>query len=139
MSEPKKPEIVVADDGSRTCPHCEKVIVGPPMKFEPALSEVAALRSFEPITHVAILFDRRLWSLPRPYRHHHLIQVIRYLDPFIEHVDGTQGFLDAGTQGFLDASGKFLTREQARLAAEANGQIRGGRLIGTVLTSEDLW
>jgi hypothetical protein len=86
----------------------------------------------EPLTHVAIIFDRRLWSLPKPYRHHHILQVIRFLEP-----DNKED--KDGIQGFLDARGHFLTRLQAVENAEANNQIKGGKLIGSVLTSEDLW
>lgn len=48
---------------------------------------------------------------------------------------------DAGmdSQGFLDADGKYLNRADGEVRAKATGQIKGGRIIGGVLTSEDLW
>ncbi len=83
------------------------------------------------ITHVAIRFDGRIWSLPRPYRHHHIIRMICWLDHRVVRVDGEQGF--------LDDKGQFLTRAEAEVVAAATGQIRNGKIIGGVLTSEDLW
>lgn len=87
-----------------------------------------------PLTHVAIRFEGKVWSLPRPYRHHHIIRVIRSLDSTIESVD-TYG----DDQGFLDATGRYLSRKQARVSAEVNGQINNGKIIGGELTSEDMW
>lgn len=85
----------------------------------------------EPLTHVAIMFDGRMWSLPRPYRHHDIIRMIVWLNPDVTSVDGRQGF--------LDARGRFLTRQMAAVNAELNNQIKNGKMIGSVLTSEDLW
>ncbi len=87
-----------------------------------------------PLTHVAIRFQGKIWSLPAPYRHHHIIRVIIMLDPDVTHVDTSQS-----DQGFLDSSGRFLNRKQALVNAELNGQIKNGKLIGSILTSEDLW
>jgi len=42
-------------------------------------------------------------------------------------------------QGFLDESGRYLTRRQAEVSAFYNDQVKGGKLIGGPLTSEDLW
>lgn len=86
------------------------------------------------ITHVAIRFQDKIWSLPRPYRHHHIFRVIMMLDPDVDGIDS-----HGEDQGFLDASGKYLTRQQAEVNAELNGQIKNGKIIGGVLTSEDLW
>ncbi len=87
-----------------------------------------------PLTHVALRFAGKVWSLPRPHRHHHVIRLICWLDPDVDSVDCA-----AEDQGFLDAGGRYLTREQAEVSAEANGQIKNGKTIGSVLTSEDLW
>jgi hypothetical protein len=88
----------------------------------------------EPLTHVAIIFRKKCWSLPRPYRHHDIIRMICWLDPDVDHVD-----VRGPCQGFLDASGQYLTRRQAQVSAEVNGQIKNGKIIGGELTSEDLW
>lgn len=85
------------------------------------------------ITHVAIRFRGKVWSLPRPYRHHHIIRVICYLDPDVDCVD-THG----DDQGFLTDSGQYLTRDQGEEHARACGQLNKP-IIGGVLTSEDLW
>lgn len=89
-----------------------------------------------PLTHVAIRFDGKIWSLPRPYRHHDVLRMIAALDPEVDHVDSR-----GDDQGFLDASGRYLARAQAEVSADVNGQIKSvaGRIIGGVLTSEDLW
>lgn len=87
-----------------------------------------------PLTHVAIRFEGKVWSLPRPYRHHHIIGMIRHLDPTVESVNCRDE-----DQGFLDASGRYLTRKQAQISAGVNDQIKNGKIIGGVLTSEDLW
>ena len=85
-----------------------------------------------PITHVAIQFQGKVYSLPKPNRHH---DVIRYIveQTGVDTVDHT-------VQGFLDASGKFLTRKQALIHAEVNGQLREDRPIwANQLFSENLW
>lgn len=87
-----------------------------------------------PLTHVAIRFQGKIWSLPCPYRHHHIIRMIIYLDPDVHHVD-THG----EDQGFLDQDGRYLTRKQAEVNASINGQLKNDKIIGGVLTSEDLW
>ncbi len=86
------------------------------------------------ITHVAIRFKDQIWSLPRPYRHHHIFRVILHLNPDIHHVDS-----HGEDQGFLDETGRYLTRGQAEVSAHINDQIKNGKIIGGVLTSEDLW
>jgi len=42
-------------------------------------------------------------------------------------------------QGFLDESGRYLNRKQAEVNAILNDQLKGGKMIGSILTSEDLW
>jgi hypothetical protein len=86
------------------------------------------------ITHVALRFRGQVWSLPSPYRHHHIIKTIIFLNPDVHHVDS-----HGEDQGFLDEDGRYLTRGQAEVSADLNGQIKGGKIIGGVLTSEDLW
>lgn len=43
------------------------------------------------------------------------------------------------SQGFLDADGNYLNRAEGEVRAKATGQIKNGKIIGGVLTSEDLW
>ena len=73
-----------------------------------------------------------VWSLPAPHRHHDVLRVMR--DHDAKHDDS-----DAWAQGFLDECGHYLTRRQAMINAVENDQIKGGKLIGGILTSEDLW
>jgi hypothetical protein len=91
------------------------------------------------ITHVAIRFQGKVWSLPRPYRHHHIIRVIMYLDGQFGDGELTAVDTHGNDQGFLDEAGQYLTRKEAEARATLTGQIKNGKIIGGVLTSEDLW
>lgn len=87
------------------------------------------------ITHVAIRFEGRVWSLPRPYRHHHIIRVICYLDSSVDSVDARDE-----DQGFLDATGRYLNRKQALVSALVNKQVKNeGDIRNNELYSEDVW
>lgn len=85
------------------------------------------------ITHVAIQYAGRVWSLPAPNRHH---DVIRHIAK--ETGDGIRG---PDVQGFVDDTGRFLRRAQAYSLAAKNGQLtrRPGGYQGADLYSEDLW
>lgn len=91
-------------------------------------------RETHPLTHVAIRHGDQIWSLPSPYRHHHVIGMIADLTGATR----VQGDLTRD-QGFLDSNGRYLDREEALPVAKAHGQLKGGKIIGGVLTSEDLW
>ena len=87
-----------------------------------------------PITHVAIRFQGKVWSLPKPNRHHHVIWYI-VKETGVDHVDSY-----GKDQGFLDSSGKYLSREEALISAKHNGQLREDRPIwNNELYSENLW
>jgi hypothetical protein len=92
-----------------------------------AMAAIMNQTGFTPIVAVAVRVGLLVWSLPRPSRHHHVLKVLH-----------AQGVPCDGDRGFVDAKGRFLTREQALVAARACGQIGAG-VIGGVLTSEDLW
>jgi len=62
-----------------------------------------------------------------------------YLDGHFGSGDLTGVDTSGEDQGFLDASGQYLTRKQAEVNAFANNQVKNGKIIGGVLTSEDLW
>lgn len=86
----------------------------------------------KPITHVAIRFQGKVWSLPAPNRHHHVIQYI-VEQTGVDYVDGDE-------QGFLDADGNYLTRQQALEAALVNGQVKDpSNIKANRLFSEDVW
>ena len=87
------------------------------------------------ITHVAIKTrDKKVWSLPKPNRHGHVIHEIHYNEGWTE----AKWLLSEHTQGFLNDNGEFLTREEALCEAkECNQIIR--RTHPKDLYSEDLW
>jgi hypothetical protein len=90
-----------------------------------------------PLTHVAVRWNDKVWALPAPARHHHILRAIKMVTG--KDVDSLPSYPTEDDQGFLDASGRYLTRPQALVSAELNNQIRNGKIIGSVLTSEDLW
>ncbi len=83
------------------------------------------------ITHVAIKYEGKLYSLPRPNRHHHIIHQI--------HLE--TGHHDIyGDQGFLDDQGNFLSRAEALIHAQACGQeFTKHPLWDDWLYSENVW
>lgn len=86
------------------------------------------------ITHVAIRFRDRIWTLPAPNRHH---DVIRHIidSTGVDAVD-----VPVEDEGFADATGRFLNRKQALFVAEMNDQLRADRPIWHgQLFSENLW
>lgn len=85
------------------------------------------------LTHVAIRFRGKVYSLPAPNRHHHVIREILRQNPDVCSVSNDE-------QGFLDESGMFLNRHQALVSAELFGQIKPGTVIrADMLFSEDVW
>jgi hypothetical protein len=85
------------------------------------------------ITHVAIQYAGKTYSLPAPNRHHNVIRMIA--------AENGVGIRGPDKQGFLDETGKFLNRKDAMLIAQATGQLnrRPGGYNGDDLYSEDLW
>jgi hypothetical protein len=87
------------------------------------------------ITHVAIQYGGKTYSLPRPKRHHHIVCMI-----VAEHGLGLNG---PDTQGFLDHTNTFLNRQTAYIhATECNQIVRKvdpALYNGDELYSEDLW
>lgn len=102
--------------------------------------------TYPKLTHVAIRQGGVVYSLPAPHRHHHILWILSKRrgnegapDVPDEHllVETKEAGMDS--QGFLDSEGKYLNRQDAEVRAKATGQIKNGRIIGGVLTSEDLW
>jgi hypothetical protein len=88
-----------------------------------------------PITHVAIRFQGKVYSLPAPNRHHDVIRLIVETDPTVKTVNAYED-----DQGFLDADGRYLNRRQALYNAQKNNQIKPGTTIKAGrLFSEDVW
>lgn len=96
-----------------------------------------------PITHVAIRFQGRIWSLPKPYRHHHILRTIIWLSKeFGEYTGDKIDAVDTydEDQGFLDEAGTYLNRKQALVNALLNGQVKDeNKIRHNMLFSEDLW
>lgn len=85
------------------------------------------------ITQVAIIWKGKLYSLPAPNRHHHVIHKI-----FQE----TNEPIYYSWQGFLDDTGKFLGRKEACKVARLCGQVdvvRPKTSPRHLLFSEDVW
>lgn len=84
------------------------------------------------ITHVAVKTKRAIFFLPKPLRHHHILQTMNPLD-----------LIEGEEQGFMDSTGRFLTRLEAMKVAKDSGQFN--RILdpklyqGPELFSEDLW
>ena len=85
------------------------------------------------ITHVAIRFQKKIWSLPKPNRHHDVMRDI-ILKTGVESVD-----VPLEDEGFLDEHGRYYNRKQALIHAELNGQVKTATVRTSMLTSEDLW
>lgn len=83
------------------------------------------------ITHVAIKYNGKIYSLPKPNRHHHVIRMI------------PGGIAGPDIQGFLTDKGVFLDRYDAYNYAVLHGQLKRdeGKMSyqGNQLFSEDLW
>jgi hypothetical protein len=98
------------------------------------------------LTHVAIRQGGVVYSLPAPHRHHHILWILAKRrgnegvpDVADEHLLVEVPDASNDSQGFLDADGNYLNRAEGEVRAKLTGQIKGGRIIGGVLTSEDLW
>ncbi len=86
------------------------------------------------ITHVAIRFQGKVWSLPPPNRHHDVIRLI-VRETGVKHVDARDD-----DQGFLIDGGDFCRRAPALRIAKECGQLKPGRSgVSGKLYSEDVW
>lgn len=82
------------------------------------------------ITHVAMIYQGKLWTLPKPNRHHNIIKL---------YYKTTGLSLNEHKEGFLDDHGNFLDRTQALKHALNCGQIKEPKFQPDLLFSEDLW
>lgn len=85
------------------------------------------------ITHVAIKYDSKTYSLPAPNRHHDVIRMIAFING--------EGIKGPDVQGFMTEHNQFLNRKEAFALASVNGQLKRGPggYQGNQLFSEDLW
>ena len=70
------------------------------------------------ITHVAIKVGDKVYSLPKPNRHGHLIIILRK-----ELIRGDVKHFPEHEQGFVNDKGIYLTREEALVEARACEQL----------------
>jgi hypothetical protein len=78
-------------------------------------------------THVAIKINDLIYTLPKPYRHHHIIKKLSEL--------GINTYEHKDTQGFI-FNGEFVNRSDGAVLAEQTGYILK---TPPSLFSEDLW
>lgn len=95
----------------------------------------------ETVEAAALLVNGEVWTLPRPARHHILIRAWSdaywIFDPETKKGRGSRLPSDH-VQGFVTSRGRFVGRAEAERVARAAGQVTG-EIIGSELTSEDLW
>ncbi len=84
----------------------------------------------ERIECAAIKFMGTIYALERPNRHNDVIA-------FIGQELGLRLYMGNSEQGFLTNWGAFLNRKHAEVVARRAGQV--DELIGSILTSEDMW
>lgn len=86
----------------------------------------------ETIDRAAICYNGVIYSVPRPGRHHTVIQRMVH--------DGlpTEA-MRLPNQGFVTSSGRFVDRYEAARIARAAGQIVREPTPPDMLTSEDVW
>jgi len=85
----------------------------------------------ETIEAAAILHDGKLWTVPKPGRHHDVM--VQMFAAGIEKIRGE-------TQGFITSAGRFVRREPAMRIAKQAGQIlKEPTFQPRVLFSEDVW
>lgn len=99
-------------------------------ELENAIRAVEAYYSVPMITHVAIMLNGMVFSLPRPNGHHNIIYALAAL--------GVPTPI-RGIQGFKDSKDRFLTRTEAFEVAIASKQIERPEHGLEELYSEDLW
>lgn len=105
--------------------------------------------------------DGKVWVVPRPGRHHNVFEEIRrFLGipendsvPYEEWKKRWYDYMHGHVSGFVDETGSFFDRVDSLAHVETCGQpFRPGRMrpatkreipdneiIGSLLTSEDLW
>lgn len=84
----------------------------------------------ETIIGVAIVVKNKLYSLPKPNRHHHCIQLA---------FEALGHSIHAESQGFMTNTGRYVEREEALAIAKAANQIIRQPAPQYLLFSEDLW
>lgn len=76
-------------------------------------------------------FDGKVYSMPRPNRHHN---IIAYMARDLGHPTPI-----SGKQGFVTTDGEFVDRRKAKLIAIENNQLIPGHSQLDILFSECMW
>jgi hypothetical protein len=84
----------------------------------------------ETIEGVGIEVKGKLYTLPRPNRHHHVIHKV-YQETGIQVV--------TETQGFITSTGRYVLREEALVIATNASQLLPRHFHKTQLFSESVW
>lgn len=90
---------------------------------------------FPEIVAVAVMFNDEIWTLPKPARHHHVLNAISG----VHGMEACAKGCGPGSQGFLTSWGRFMGREQAANTVKASGQLKRNLHAPPLLYSEDLW
>jgi hypothetical protein len=88
------------------------------------------------ITHVAIRYNDKVYSLPAPNRHHHVILLIA------EELGIETVIASGDDQGFLDENGLYYRRGAALMHALEHEQVKDLKCISvkrSKLFSDDIW
>ena len=85
------------------------------------------------ITHVAIKYLGKIFSLPSPNRHHNVIRMIAE--------ETGEGIKDFHKEGFVTSNGMYLSRREAFIYAKNKNQLNRdpNGYSGDELFSEDIW
>lgn len=86
----------------------------------------------ETIERAAIFYNGTIYSVPRPGRHHTVIQMMAR-DNFPNEA------MSLKNQGFVTSTGRFVDRYEGAKIARAAGQIIREPTPPDMLTSEDVW
>jgi hypothetical protein len=84
----------------------------------------------ETIEGVGIEVKGRLYTLPRPNRHHHIIHKV---------YQETSEQVITDSQGFVTSKGRYVLREEALEIARNAGQLLPCHFHKTQLFSESVW
>lgn len=93
-------------------------------------SGIGYLEIYETVERAAIRVEDVTWSLPRPARHHDVLQAMPRDVAIESHIDD---------QGFVTSEGRFVSRSEAAQIARARGQLIREPTPADMLTSEDVW
>lgn len=85
------------------------------------------------VTGVAVAVRDTMYSLPAPFRHHHIVQSDRYYEAL------RKSETEPGEQGFVVNGTFFASRKQAMEIARAANQLLDRSRLANELYSEEVW